>query len=275
MGMIQQNKFSKIQKWVKSAVATAVLPVFLIYILIAKPDYYLMNGLAHIVLPVAHTVGDAITWPVRAGGRLVKNIGELSNLRDENELLKMQLADALNTKNTCDIVMQENKKLENELDLVRAQPHSAVIADIMFDNPTLHHNTFLINRGKNDGVAQGMVVVSVDGILAGVVMDVSSEFSRVRSLSDSNSNIAVRVVGTDVYAFLQGTGSGYAKIGMFSKPEFKPQDGTKLITSNISGVVPSGIFVGNIKNKSEVEVIKPNTISRVMVLKYDNKNKYK
>lgn len=273
--MIQQNAFSKIQKWIKSAIAAAVLPIFLIYILIAKPDYYLMNGLAHVVLPVAHAVGDAITWPVRAGGRLIKNIGELSNLRDENELLKMQLAEALNTKNTCDIVMQENKKLSNELDLVRAQPHSVVIADVIFDNPTLHHNTFLINRGKNDGINKGMVVVSVDGMLAGVIIDVSSEFSRVRSLSDSNSNIAVRIVGTDVYGFLQGSGSGYAKIGMFSKPEFKAQDGTKLITSNISGVVPGGIFVGNIKDKSEVEVIKPNTISRVMVLKYDNKNEYK
>lgn len=273
--MIQKSLSSKMQKWIKSALAAAVLPVVLIYIMIAKPDYYLMNGLAHVVLPVAHWVGDGLTWPIRATGRLVKNIGELSSLRTENEILRIQLQEVLNTKNEYEIAILENKKLHNELDLVRSQPQKAIIADVIFDNPTLHHNTFLINRGAADNIERGEAVVSTDGILAGVVIDVADDFSRVRTLNDADSNIVVRVVGSDVYGFLQGNGSKNAKIGLFSKPEFKASDGTKLITSNISGVLPGGIFVGTMKNETDVDVIKPNTISRVMVLKYNDKNKYK
>ena len=82
---MNQNKISsRLRTIIKSAVAAAVLPVLFIYIMIAKPDYRIMNGLAHVVLPVANWVGDVITWPVRAVGAAIENVRELSNLRSEN-----------------------------------------------------------------------------------------------------------------------------------------------------------------------------------------------
>lgn len=273
--MIQDKASSRIYKWVKSALAAAMLPVVFIYIMIAKPDYKIMNGLAHVVLPVAQFVGNIITWPVRAIGDSISGIHEMATLRTENEILRAQLGEALSNKNACDIAMIENKKLQNELDLVNAQPQDALIADVMYDNTTLHHNTFIINRGSDDNIERGMAVVSTDGILAGIVVDTGDAFSRVRALNDNDSNIAVRVVGTDVYGFLQGNGSGTAKIGLFSKPGFNITKGAKLITSNISGVLPGGIFVGNINDDGNINVINPRNISRVMVLKFNGKNSYK
>ncbi|MBQ0013632.1 MAG: rod shape-determining protein MreC [Proteobacteria bacterium] len=273
--MIQDKASAKIYKWIKSAVAAAMLPVVFIYIMIAKPDYQIMNGLAHVVLPVAQFVGDIVTWPIRIMGDTIVNIHELSNLRTENEILRAQLDEALTNKNICDVAIKENKKLQNELDLVNAQPQEALIADVMYDNTTLHHNTFMINRGTSDNIERGMAVVSTDGFLAGIVIDMGTNFARVRALNDTDSNIAVRIVGTDVYGFLQGNGSATAKIGLFSKPDFRVTPGAKLITSNISGVLPGGIFVGNITNQNEITVINPRNISRVMVLKYNGKNNYK
>ena len=72
---MNQNKLStRLRTIIKSAVAVAVLPVLFIYIMIAKPDYALMNGLGHVVLPIAGWVGDVITWPVRAIGSAIDNI---------------------------------------------------------------------------------------------------------------------------------------------------------------------------------------------------------
>ncbi|MFQ6739290.1 MAG: rod shape-determining protein MreC [Alphaproteobacteria bacterium] len=273
--MIQDKAPARIYKWIKSALAAMVLPVVFIYIMIAKPDYKLMNGMAHVVVPVAQFIGDVITWPVRVIGDTVNNIRELSTLRTENEILRAQLDEALTNKNICNIAILENKKLQNELDLVNAQPQEALIADVMYDNTTLHHNTFIINRGTDDKIERGMAVVSTDGLLAGVIVDTANNFSRVRALSDNDSNIAVRIVGTDVYGFLQGNGSKTAKIGLFSKPDFRANPGAKLITSNISGVLPGGIFVGNIKNQNDIDVLNPRNISRVMVLKFNGRNGYK
>lgn len=243
--------------------------------MIAKPDYKLMNGLAHVVLPVANWVGDVITWPIRVIGDTAENIRELSNLRIENEELRVRLDEALKDKNTCDIAILENQKLSRELDVVQSRPQESVLADIIHDNSAFHHSTFFINKGIKQGIEKGMVVISTDGILVGIITDVAPSFSRVRALTDSNSNIPVRVAGSEVYGFMQGNGSSSPTMGFFSDPEFQPSSGVKLITSNISGVLPNGIMVGDMINETDVNVLKPTKISRVVVLKFDSQDEYK
>ena len=273
---VNQNKLSsRLYTIIKSAIAAAVLPVLFIYIMIAKPDYQLMNGLAHIVLPVANWVGDVITWPIRVIGDTAENIRELSNLRMENEELRVRLDEALRNKNTCDIAILENQKLSRELDVVQSRPQESVLADIVHDNSAFHHSTFFINKGIKQGIEKGMVVISTDGILVGIITDVAPSFSRVRALTDSNSSIPVRVAGSEVYGFMQGNGSSSPTMGFFSDPEFQPSSGVKLVTSNISGVLPNGIMVGDMINETDVNVLKPKEISRVVVLKFDTQDEYK
>ena len=273
---VNQNKLSsRLYTIIKSAIAAAVLPVLFIYIMIAKPDYQLMNGLAHIVLPVANWVGDVITWPIRVIGDTAENIRELSNLRIENEELRVRLDEALRDKNTCDIAILENQKLSRELDVVQSRPQESVLADIVHDNSAFHHSTFFINKGIKQGIEKGMVVISTDGILVGIITDVAPSFSRVRALTDSNSSIPVRVAGSEVYGFMQGNGSSSPTMGFFSDPEFQPSSGVKLVTSNISGVLPNGIMVGDMINETDVNVLKPKEISRVVVLKFDAQDEYK
>ncbi len=272
---MNQNKLStRLRAIIKSAVAVAVLPVLFIYIMIAKPDYALMNGLGHVVLPIAGWVGDVITWPVRAVGSAIDNIRELSNLRTENEELRVRLDDALRNQRACMVAMDENQKLARELDIVNNQPTDAVLADVKHDNTAFHHSTFFITKGSEHGLANGMAVVSLDGMLVGVITDVAPRFARVRSLIDSGTNIAVRIAGSEVYGFLRGNGSDTPTMGFFSDPEFQPSAGVKLITSNISGMLPNGIIVGDMINETDVRVIQPKTLSRVVVLKFDDTDKY-
>lgn len=272
---MNQNKLStRLRTIIKSAVAVAVLPVLFIYIMIAKPDYALMNGLRHVVLPVAGWVGDVITWPVRAIGSAIDNIRELSNLRTENEELRVRLDDALRNQHACMVAMDENQKLARELDIVNNQLTDAVLADVKHDNTAFHHSTFFITKGSEHGLANGMAVVSLDGMLVGVITDVAPRFARVRSLIDSGTNIAVRIAGSEVYGFLRGNGSDTPTMGFFSDPEFQPSAGVKLITSNISGMLPNGIIVGDMINETDVRVIQPKTLSRVVVLKFDDTDKY-
>ena len=265
----------KLMKIVKSALAALAVPVFVIYIMVAKPDYAIMNGLAHVVLPVAHVAGDIITWPVRAVGHSAEWVRELSNLRRENERLRKELDVALTDKHECDIAILENQKLEHEIDIKKSSPFKSVIADIQFDDSVFHHNTFLINRGTKSGIFKGMAVVSLDNRLVGVVLDCGSEFCRVRALTDSDTNIAVRIVGSDVSGFLHGNGKTKAYMGFFSDSKFVARRGLKVITSNISGILPAGIYIGETIDENQIDVIKPNQISRVMILLYNNQGSYK
>ena len=273
--MNQKKLSSKIYAIVKSACASAVLPVLFIYVMVAKPDYRILNGLSHVVLPVAQWVGDVITWPVRVIGDTIDGVGELSRIRDENEELRAQLDTILARQNQFDIAIRENKQLRSQLNLVQSQPKKTLVADVMFDNTARHHSTFIINRGSDSGIANGMAVVAMNNQLAGIVMDTGANFARVRSLTDSDTNIAVHIVGTGVYGFLAGNGSNGAVLGFFNNPKFVPQTGDVLTTSNISGVLPNGIMVGKVTEHNEVEVVKPNELTRVMILQFDNPGEYR
>jgi len=273
--MIEKSTSSKILTLIKSALAAMVLPVLFIYIMIAKPDYRIMNALAHVVLPVANVVGDIITWPVRVVGDMFDNLHELSTLRAENEELRVRLDEAMANKNLCDVSIAENKKMEQEIGMVKSIPHRTIIADVIHDNRVLHHNTFLINRGIRDGIAPGMVVVSPSNQFAGIVIDTGNNFARVRAITDSDTNIAVRIAGYEVYGFVSGNGSSTPTIGFFSDPQFRAAADLQLITSNISGVLPAGIYVGSMKNQTDVNVLQPGTLSRVIVLQFDTNTEYK
>ena len=267
---------SRLHTIIKSAIVAAILPFVFVYIVVAKPDYRIMNGVAHITLPIVNGLGDLVTWPVRAGGNIIKKVHKIYNLEQENEELRTRLDQALANQNKCDIALLENQELERELDIVRTSPYTSIVADVIFDNSALHHGTFLVNRGSRDGVNPGMVVVSFDNTLAGIIIDAAPHFARVRSLVDSNTNIAVRVAGSEVYGFLSGNGSDTPTIGFFNDHKFQASAGVKLVTSGISGVLPPDIFVGKIKNDSDVDVITPRELSRVMVLKFNSEqNTYK
>ncbi len=263
---------SRLHTIIKSAIVAVILLFIFIYIVVAKPDYRIMNGVAHIAMPLANGVGDLVTWPVRAGGKIIKRVHDIYNLEQENEELRARLDQALADKNNCDIALIENQELQRQLDIVHENPYASVVADVVFDNSALNHGTFLVNRGSRDGIKAGMVVISFDNTLAGIVIDSGANFARVRSLIDSNTNIAVRVAGSEVYGFLAGNGSNTPTIGFFSDHKFQADAGVKLVTSGISGVLPPDIFVGTMKNDSDVDVITPRELSRVMVLKFNSEN---
>ncbi len=273
--MNQKKISSRVYQIVKSALAAAILPVFLIYIMIDKPDYRIMNAASHVVLPVANWVGDVVSWPIRAIGNAVGGIRELSNLHDENEELRAKLDENLQARHEYDVAISENQRLRRELDIARAMPQKVIVAGVSYDNSAFHHNTFFINKGVNAGIEAGMAVVSFDRVLVGIVSDVGANFARVRALADSKSNIPVRIAGSEVYGFLAGNGSDGASIGFLSDPEFQATPGLKLITSSIRGVLPDGIYVGEMTNDKDVNILPMSRVSDVMVLQFNNKDRYK
>ena len=273
--MSHKNISSRIYPLIKSAAAAAVLPVFFIYVMVAKPDYRIMNTAAHVVVPVGRAVGDLITWPLRATGRGIRNIAELTTVRAENRELRAEL-DAMRMRGTeCEIAILENQKLAREIDIVKTNPRAAVAADVVHNNSAMHHNTYFISKGAASGIEPGMIVVTFDGHMAGIVVDAAPHYARVRALNDADTNIAVRVVGSEVYGFMHGAGTARPVMEFFSDPEFQPTPGLRLVTSNIGGILPDGIPVGKLHDSATVDIVPPGRLSRVMVLQFDGAGVYK
>ena len=112
--MNQTKLSSRIYQIVKAAAAAAVLPVMFIYVMVAKPDYHIMNAMSHVVVPVATWIGDIVTWPIRAVGGAIVGVGEISNLKAENEELRVRLDEALANKDAYEIAIKENQKYRTD-----------------------------------------------------------------------------------------------------------------------------------------------------------------
>lgn len=274
--MSSKKAFSRLRTLINSVLVGGLVLFIAVYAIVARPEYKFINGLAHTFVPVANAVGDLVTWPLRAGGRIVKRIHSVAKLEEENEELRAKLALYMNQNNNCNIAIAENNRLSRELGVARSIGYSTVVADVVHDNSAINHETFFINRGTSDGIAPGMVAVSFDETLVGVVIDAGTNFARIRGLSDSGTNIAVRIAGSDVYGFLRGNGLLAPSLGFLSNHNFRVEQGTKLVSSNISGILPNGIYIGQMKNETDVDVLSPSQLSRVMILKFNTAdNKYR
>ena len=74
---------------------------------------------------------------------------------------------------------------------------------------------------------------------------------------------------------MAGNGTSKPSIGFFSDPQFQATKGLYIMTSNISGVLPNGIMVGEIINDTDVKTVTPSELSRVMVLQFNAIGEYK
>lgn len=111
-------------------------------------------------------------------------------------------------------------------------------------SPFLHY--VIINRGSNDGIRRGMPVVTDQG-LVGRVDAVIADAARVRLITDSASNVNVRLQNAEVDASLVGSVTGDVRLDLI------PQDvaievGDLVLTSGLGGGYPPNFIVGQVVN---------------------------
>ena len=167
----------------------------------------------------------------------------LLDVRDENLRLKEEIAkyQAFNVK--YKEAFTTNVRLNKLLDLKETIDPPTLTARIIGRDPSQWFKTFSIDRSSSDGVAKGMPVVTIEGVI-GHVLDGGSHHAKVLQANDPNSAIEVLIQNTRVQGIIKGTGSGYRLHYVLKNNEVKPGD--QLVTSGMGGVFPKGLLVGTV-----------------------------
>lgn len=189
-------------------------------------------------------------------------IGEISQtFQDKQELINknQELQDAVDT-----LTEQNNILIQNQSELSRLQElykldeeyssYPKVAARIISKDPGNWYDTFMINRGSNDGIRVDNNVISGKG-LVGIVTEVGSNWATVRSIIDDSSYVSVMTVGTDdncvVTGDLELIDEGKLRFLQLYDKDDKVTVGERIVTSNISDKYVEGLFVGYV---SELEL---------------------
>lgn len=189
-------------------------------------------------------------------------IGEISQtFQDKQELINknQELQDAVDT-----LTEQNNILIQNQSELSRLQElykldeeyssYPKVAARIISKDSGNWYDTFMINRGSNDGIRVDNNVISGKG-LVGIVTEVGSNWATVRAIIDDSSYVSVMTVGTDdncvVTGDLELIDEGKLRFSQLYDKDDKVTVGERIVTSNISDKYVEGLFVGYV---SELEL---------------------
>lgn len=208
--------------------------------------------------PVKTSVGAVISPMQRGINSLGRTISE--RLEDLNNI-KSLLAENKSLKEKLDTVSYENKILQQdkyELESLRKlykldekyASYPKVAARVISNDTSNWYNTFLIDKGTEDGLSVDMNVLAGNG-LVGIIVETGKNYSRVRSIIDDSSNVSGMFLKTSDTCFVTGNlkmiDSGTIEVTDISK-EAEIKDGYEIVTSNISDKYLQGILIGYISN---------------------------
>jgi len=118
----------------------------------------------------------------------------------------------------------------------------------------LTHNTITINKGKAEGVKEGMGIISHRGV-AGVVSNVSEHFSVAISVINPHCVLSCKIKNTDYFGSLTWDGKDYGTAVLYDLPRYsKVEIGDTIVTTGYSVAFPEGILVGVVKSEEDDDV---------------------
>lgn len=167
-------------------------------------------------------------------------------LRSGSDLL------AENLRLRAELVRQEEYRLENErlkrlLEFSDRQPTPGVAARVIGVDATNWFSTVLIDKGRTEGIAEGMTVVNDQGLVGRVVRS-GPHSSRVLLVTDASSAVATLVERTRTRGVARGTGEGLSLEYVALPEEVEPGD--VVISSGLGGVFPKGLPLGTVASVS-------------------------
>jgi rod shape-determining protein MreC len=210
-------------------------------------------------------VYDFFTLPRDVTELLARNAqleGEVSSLQTQVIQLQEQL--------------QEADVLYSLLDFARARPQDEYIAAAVIGrdpSPFLHY--VIIDHGTDDGIRNGMPVVTEQG-LVGRIDAVTASAARIQLITDPGSVVNVRLQNQNSEGQISGSVTGEITLGMVAQ-NVNLSPGEILLTSGLGGNFPTDVLVGQVleitrsdnqlfQSASVQPVVDFNTIRAVLVI---------
>ena len=220
---------------------------------------------------VATFASGAATAPLQEAAGLVvvpfeksiNRIGQLlsvtrQSLKDKQELIS---ANEELQSQIDNLTQQNNKLIPDQGELLRLRElykldaeyadYPKVAARIISKDPGNWYDTFMINKGSNDGIRVDNNVIAGKG-LVGIVTEVGPGWATVRSIIDDSSSVSAMTVSTSDNCVITGDleliDEGKLRFEQLYDQENKVTAGERIVTSNISEKYVEGLFIGYVND---------------------------
>ena len=163
----------------------------------------------------------------------------------ENEKLRDMLHEQMFKNNSLREELKKFRRVESLITKSPAQPgNDAVVAGVGAWDSTNTAWTIVIDRGHEDGVKEGMIVLNHLG-LVGRVVAVTKHAARVLLITDARSAVDAYIQRTRARCTVVGQNRKVCEIQYLSVKE-DVKEGDTVISSGLGGIFPQGLRLGSI-----------------------------
>jgi rod shape-determining protein MreC len=175
-------------------------------------------------------------------GSIWSNYFNLIHVRQENKDLQATI-DRLRLEQAALLEdARQGQRLQAMLNFQQKYLYKTLSAQVIGTSGSDQSRVFYIDKGKADGLARDMAVITADGIV-GKVREVLGNTSQVLGINDQSSGAGVILESTRIRGILRGNAFGQPQIvGLLADQRIKP--GEKVLTAGGDQIFPRGLPVG-------------------------------
>lgn len=207
------------------------------------------SGVRRVIDPIVGGA-DSVTSPLTNAW---KSLTDFDDMEAENAALRERVAELQASAITSSAAEETLRALLDEIEIDWVGGADVLVGQVIERPGNFQSYSVEIDRGSDDGLREGMPVVT-NGGLVGRVASVRDDFAEVRLLHQDGFKLGIRVIGTGDVALAEGQGFGQdldVTIAAGTSANTDIEVGAPVVTSGIQGSsYPPDLVVGVI---SEVE----------------------
>lgn len=165
-------------------------------------------------------------------------------------------------------LLEENTELRKELQRLKGEAAEREMDSIPVSNLQFHqiysfipveiinnsvmnsHNMMTLNKGSRQGIEKGMGVISSNGVL-GYVYKTTENYSRVLSTLNTNTKITAQIKRSKYFGTITWDGKDPRYVKLQEIPKYiEVEKGDTIETDGKSSVIPGGVMIGTVSEKS-------------------------
>lgn len=250
--IINGLRIGKMSFWKnKPLIITIVLIIVLLVLVIATGNKTEVPGAQGAVGTVVAPIQQGLYNVTSSIGNFFAGLFGSDTTAEEQAALKERVALLESELREYDELKRENERLTELLNVKdKIGDYEYLTARVIGKAPGDWYLRFVVNAGKNDGIEEGMVVITDKGLL-GRVVSVTATNCRIMSIGDISSGIPAMVERTRDAAVVKGHAESNSSEEELLSLSYLPSGadivpGDRIITSGLGGGYPKGLYIGQV-----------------------------
>lgn len=228
-----------------------ILVIIAIFIFFSFKGENIFNKLKNLLTSLLNFFGKAFHFLANKISSLFSPLAERETWQEENKKLRDQLNKALSLVGRLYVLEEENANLRQYFGLKQEKYEDLILAQVIGRREENGTIWFVLDKGKEAGLEEGMAIVNSQGILIGQIAKVEEKISCFWPIYDSHFQAAAVILPFNststnkVQAIVEGKYGSELKMSYISQ-EADLSIGDLVITSNIGDQIRQGLVIGEI-----------------------------